>query len=83
MQLRVGVMQDANDVDVPVVFLLMMQAADNVHLGTAVVDASCPRAKNLLVAHHVAALVAEVRSKSAKRAAVDADIRGFRCVLML
>ena len=61
--------------DVPVVLRLVVQAADDVHLGAAVVDRLLPAGEDLLVAHHVALGVAQVGAERAERAAVDADVR--------
>ena len=53
----------------------MVQAADDVHLGAAVVDRLGPAGEDLLVAHHVALRVAQVGAERAEHAAVDADVR--------
>ena len=54
---------------------LMVQAADDVHLGAAVVDRLGAAGEDLLVAHHVALRVAQVGAERTERAAVDADVR--------
>ena len=53
-------MQNANDMHVPVVRLLVMQPPNNVHLGTAVVDRLLASSENLFVAHRVALRIAKV-----------------------
>ena len=45
VQPRIGLVQDADDVQVPVVLHLMVQAADDVHLGAAIVDRFAPAAR--------------------------------------
>ena len=74
VQPRIGLVQDADDVHVPVVLHLVVQAADDVHLGAAVVDRFLPASQDLLVAHHVALGVAQVGAERAERAAIDADV---------
>ena len=51
VQLGVGFVQEADDVEVPVVLALMVQAADDVHLGAAVLDGLGAAGEDLLVAH--------------------------------
>ena len=51
VQLGIGLVQDADDVEVPVVFSLVVEAADDVHLGAAVVDCFGAAGEDLLVAH--------------------------------
>ncbi len=75
VQLGIGLVQDANDVDVPLVRHLVMQAADDVHLGAAVLDRLAAALQDLLVAHHVPFRVAQIGAESAEDAAVDADVR--------
>ena len=55
-------------------FALMVQAADDVHLGAAVLDRLGAAGEDLLVAHHVALRVAQVGAERAERAAIDADV---------
>ncbi len=76
VQLGIGVVQQADDVDVPVVLPLVVQAADDVHLGAAVLDRLGAAGEDLLVAHHVALRVAQVGAERAEHAAIDADVRG-------
>ena len=75
MQLGIGLVQDADDVHVPVVAALMVEAADDVHLGAAVFDGFGPAGDYLLVAHCVTLWVAQVGAKRTEDAAVDADVR--------
>ena len=74
MQLRIGLVQDADDVQIPVELHLMMQPADDVHLGAAVVDRFASAGQDLLVAHGVPLRVAQVGAERAERAAIDADV---------
>ena len=60
MELGIGLVQDADDVDVPIVVTLVMQAADDVHLGAAVLDRFGSAGEDLLVAHCVTFRVAQV-----------------------
>jgi hypothetical protein len=55
----------------------VVQATDDVHLRRARVDRLLAAGEDLLVAHHVAAGLAEIGPEGAERAAVDADIRGI------
>ena len=74
-RLGVGLVQHADDVEVPVVLPLVVQAADDVHLGAAGLRRLGPTGEDLLVAHHVALRVPQVGAERAERAAVDADVR--------
>jgi hypothetical protein len=76
VQLRKMVVQQANQVEIPVELLLVMQAADDVHFGAAGVDRLLAAGQNLLVAHQIAPRIAEIRAKRAEDAAIDADVRG-------
>ena len=75
VQLRIGVVQDADDVQVPLELHLVVQAADDVHLGAAVVDRFAAAGQDLLVAHRVPLRVAQVGAERAERAAIHADVR--------
>ena len=77
MEGRIVVVEEADDVQIPVVVLLMVEPADDVHLGAPSVDRFLPAGEDLLRLHHVAAGVAEIGPEGAKRAAVDADVRGI------
>ncbi len=74
MQLRVGVVQDLQDVHVPVESLLVVQPADDVHFGAAVLDRLLAPRQNLLVAHHVALRLAQVGPKGTERAPIHAHV---------
>ena len=69
-------MQDGKDVAIPLVGLLMVEPANNVHLCAAVLDRLAAAVKDLLVAHHIAAFFSKVGAESTKRAAIDADVGG-------
>ena len=75
MQPGIGLVQDADDVDVPVVLHLVVQPADDVHLGRAAIDRFLPASQNLLVGHQIALGAAQVGAKRAEDAAIDADVR--------
>ena len=60
---------------VPVVFALMMQAADDVHFGAAVLDGFAAAGEDLLVGHQVTLGVAQIGAERAEHAAIDADVR--------
>ena len=53
----------------------MVQAADDVHLGAAVLDRFGAAGEDLLVAHQVTLRVAQIGAKRAEHAAIDADVR--------
>ena len=78
VQPRIGLVQNADQVQIPVVRHLMMQPADDVHFGGAAVDRFLPAGQDLLVAHQVALRVVQVGAKRAKHAAIDADVRGVQ-----
>ena len=78
MERGVGVVEDPDDVQIPVVVFLMVETAHDVHLGGARLHCLAAPGQNLLVAHHVAALVAQVGPEGAERAAVDAHVRGVQ-----
>ena len=51
VQRGIGVVQEADDVQVPIELHLVVQAADDVHFGAARVDGFLAASENLLVAH--------------------------------
>src|SRR6185437_13603898 len=75
VQPRIGLVQNANDVQIPLVLHLVVQAADDVHLGAAALDRLAAALENLLVAHQITLRIAQVRTERAERAAIDADVR--------
>ena len=77
MERRMVVVQQPDDVEIPVVVPLVVQTADDVHLGRAGLDRFLAAGEDLFVAHHVAAGIAEVGTEGAERAPVDADVRGI------
>ena len=62
------VVQQPDDVEIPVVVPLVVQTADDVHLGRAGLDRFLAAGEDLFVAHHVAAGIAEVGTEGAERA---------------
>src|SRR5262245_33759373 len=74
MQSRIMLVDDANDVQIPVIRQLMVQPADNVQLGAALAVRFCRALENLLVRHDVALLTLQVSAKGAEYAAIDADV---------
>src|ERR1700681_2160248 len=54
VQLGIGLVQDANEIEIPLVFALMVEAADDVHLGAAGGGRLGAASQDLLVAHGVA-----------------------------
>ena len=68
--------QRADHAAVPLVLRLVVQPADDVHLGAAVVDRLLPAGEDLLVVHQVALGVAQVGAKRTERAAIHAHVRG-------
>ena len=52
----------------------MMKPSDDVHLGATVFESLAPASENLLVAHRISPLVAQVGPKRAERTPIDADI---------
>ena len=77
MQRRVVVVEQPDHVQVPVVVLLVVQAAHDVHLGRAGIDGLLAAGQDLLVAHHVATSLAQVGAEGTERAAVDANVGGI------
>ena len=75
VQLRERIVQNTNRIDVPVVIPLMMQSADYVHFGTAVVHRFTTTIQDLVIGHGVALGIAEVRSKRTEGATIDTYIR--------
>ncbi len=69
------VVQDANDVNVPIVIALMVQATHDVHFGTTVIDCLLAASKDLLVAHRVPLGAAEIGAERTEGTAIDADVR--------
>src|SRR5882724_10971889 len=74
VQLGIGFVQDADEIEIPVVFSLMMESADDMHLGTACGGGFGAAGEDLLVAHGVALGLAEVRAEGAEHAAINADV---------
>lgn len=71
----VGLVDDSDDVDVPVEILLVMQAADDMNLCCAGrFRFECSLA-NHIVRERVAALGLQIRSECTEDAAIDADVR--------
>ena len=54
MQPRIGIVHDADDVQIPLVRHLVVQAADDVQFGAAAVDRLLAASEDLLVGHDVA-----------------------------
>ena len=75
MQLRIGVVQHLQNMQIPIVILLVMQTADDVHLGAASLDRLLAASQDLLVAHHVALRLPQIGAEGAERAAIHADVR--------
>ncbi len=78
MQSRISFVQNANHMQVPVVFHFVMQAAHDVHLGGADLGGLLAPGKDLLVAHQVAARIFEIGAKGAEHAAIHAHVRGIQ-----
>ena len=75
VQGRVSVIQILDDVPVPVVFLLVMQATDDMQFRATVVDGFLSPGDDLLVVHHVTLFAAQISTKCAKIATINAYIR--------
>ena len=73
---RIVVVEETDDVEIPVVVFLVVEPADDVHLGAAGVNRFFAAGEDLLRLHHIAAGIAEIGPEGAERAAVNADIRG-------
>ena len=69
-----GLVDDADDVQIPLVGQLMVQAADDVQLGGAAALGLGGAVQDLLVGHHVALGALQVGPESAEGAAIDADV---------
>ena len=67
-------MQDANDIQIPVVILLVVEAPDDMHLGAARLNGLAAPGQYLLVIHPVAAVFPQVGAEGAEDAAIHADI---------
>src|SRR5262245_958227 len=67
-------MDDFDNVQIPFIRKLMVQAADDVQLGGAVAIGLRSPLKNLLTRHHIALGVFQIRAKRAEYAAINADI---------
>ena len=67
-------MQLLNHAAIPVVAELVMQAADDMHLRTTVVDRFLAAMKNLFVAHCVPFWIPEVRTEGTKATAINANV---------
>ncbi len=78
MQLRIVIVQQPHQVQIPIEFHLMVQPADDVHFGAAGIDRFLPASQNLLVAHQVAFGFAQIGAKRAENAAVHAHVRGIQ-----
>ncbi len=74
VQPGIRLVQDAHQVHVPLIFHLVMQAADDVHLGGAAIDRLLPASQDLLVGHQIALGAAQVAAEGAEHAAIDADV---------
>jgi len=72
------VVEQADDAQIPVVVFLVVKPAHDVHLGGARLHGLAAAGQDLLVAHHVAPLVAQVGPEGAERAAIDAHVRGIQ-----
>ena len=71
-------MNDANDVQIPFIGKLVMQAADNVKFGgAAALRFACPL-EDLVVGHRVAFGALQIGPKGAEGAPVDTDVRGIQ-----
>ena len=77
MERWILVVQNPDDVEIPVVALLVMKTPDDVHLGRARVDRLLTAGQDLLVVHHIAAGLAEIGPEGTERAAIDADVCGI------
>ena len=75
MQTRIRFVQDLDDIEIPFDRHLVMQAADDVHLGATVFHGLGAPFENLFVAHQVPARVLQIGTKRAEDAAIDADVR--------
>lgn len=75
VDLRVGFVDDSDDVDVPVEILLVMQAADDVDLGRSGGFCFERAFANHVVRECVAALGFQVGAERAEDAAINADVR--------
>ena len=76
MQLGVRVVEQADDAQVVVVFALVVQAADDVHFGAAVLDGFAAAGQDLLFGHQVTLGVTQIGAEGAEHAAIDAHVRG-------
>src|SRR5262245_52478020 len=74
MQVRVRPMDDADDVQIPLIRQLMVQATDDMQFGRSALLRLGGAFENLLVGHDVALRAFQVRSEGAERAAVDAHV---------
>ena len=74
MQARVGLVNDTDDVEVPLVRKLMVQAADDVQLRRAAALRLCGPLQDLLVGHDVAFGAFQIGTERAERAAIDTDV---------
>ena len=74
MQARLGLVNDADDVQIPFVRQLVVQSADDVHLRSAAPLGLRGPFQDLLVGHHVTLLALQVGPEGAEGAAIDADV---------
>ena len=63
------------DASVPVVTEFVVQSADDMHLGTAVIVGFLASGDDLLVAHRVTLGVSQIGAERAETAAIDANVR--------
>jgi hypothetical protein len=75
VQVGVFVVNDPNDVQIPLVRLQVVQSADDVEFGRPAFSGSHGPFEDLLVAHHVAAGGLQIGPEGAELAPVDADVR--------
>ena len=68
-------MEFFEDASVPVVTEFVVQPADDMHLGTAVIVGFLPSSDDLFVTHRVTLGVSQIGAKRAETAAIDANVR--------
>jgi hypothetical protein len=78
MQRRVGIVENADQIQVPLERFLMMQTTDDVHFGAAILDRLAAPLEHLKVAHHVSLGIAQIAAERTKHAAIDANVRGVQ-----
>jgi hypothetical protein len=77
MKVRIRIVQELDNVTIPIVLRLVMQPTDDVHLCASGRDRLLASRQDLLVVHPVAFGVTQVGTKGAERAAVDTDVCGI------